>query len=94
MGENKTLEKKANVEKWQLNIQLEHASRDTPHQNSMVETGFSHILNKARDLLIDVSAPCLTRCEVIQEAIIITTKLDGLVTKLEGKELKIRRELF
>ena len=28
-GENKTLEKKANGEKWQLNIQLEHDPRST-----------------------------------------------------------------
>ena len=79
------MKKKANGEKWKWNVQFEHTARATLQQNIMVETRFSHILNKARALLIDAHAPFLMRYEVIQEVIITSTKLDRLVTKLRGK---------
>jgi len=93
-GENKTLEKTANGSKWRFNIQFEYTARATPQQNSPVETGFAHILNKARAMMIDANIPYLQRYKIIQEAIITATKLDGLVTVNDGKECKTRYELF
>ena len=75
-GENKSFEKVANGSKWKMNINFEFTARATPQQNSPVETEFSHVLSKARTLLIDTNVLCLQRYKIVQEAIITATKLD------------------
>ena len=75
-------------------MQFEYTARSTPQQNSMVETGFSYILNKARALLIEANIPYLTRYKIMHEAIITATKLDNLaIVELDGK-FKTRYEHF
>ena len=78
-GENKDLEETFNGEKWKLNINFEYTARDTPQQNSLVETGFYIVLNKGRAMLIDSNVPYNMRHNIMQEALSTTTKLDGLV---------------
>jgi len=75
-GENKSIEKAINGSKWKMNINFEFTARATLQQNSLVETGFAHILNKARALLIEANVPYLQRYKIIQEAIITATKLE------------------
>ena len=93
-GENLSLEKTANGEKWRMNITFEFTARVTPQQNSLVETGFAYILNKSRTMMIDANVPYLQRYKIVQEAIITATKLDGLVTTNVGNKVKTRYELF
>ena len=93
-GENKTAEKLANGAQWKLSVQFEYTARDTPQQNSLVETGFAHVLNKARALLIDANVPYLLRYKIIQEAVLTATKLDGLVTTYVDNKSQTRYELF
>ena len=77
-----------------MNINFEFTTRATPQQNSLVETGFAHVLNKARALLIEANVPYLQRYKIIQEAFITATKLDRFAVTKVGKELKTRYELF
>ena len=93
-GKNKTTEKLANSAQWKLSIQLEHTARNTPQQNSPVETGFARVLNKSKTLLIDSNVPYLLRYKIFQEAVLTATKLDGLVTATINNGHKTRYELF
>ena len=77
-----------------MNIEFEYTARDTPQQNSPVETGFAHILNKARALLIDANVPYQMRYKIIQEAVITVIQLDELVTTKVGDRHLTRYKLF
>ena len=65
-GENNKLEETVNGEKWKLNINFECTARATHQQNSLVETGFSIVLNKGRIMLIDTNVPYKMRCKITQ----------------------------
>ena len=65
-GENKSLEKITNGKYWRMAIQFECTARATPQQNVAIETGFAHILNKAKAMMIDDNVPCLIRCKIMQ----------------------------
>ena len=88
--ENIALEKTINGPKWKKYIQFEYMVRSTPQQNSLAETAFSYLLNKAKALMIEANVPYLIQYKIIQEAAVTATKLDGLI--IDTSETKTRYE--
>ena len=93
-GENTALERRANGAQWNLQLEFEYTARATPQQNSLVETGFASMLNKARAMLAAARVPYDRRYQIAGEAIITATKLDGLVVIKVNGTVKTRYEHF
>ena len=86
------MEKHDNGNKWKLNIEFEYATRATLQQDSLVETSFNYLLNKARALMIQANVPCFQRCKTAQEAVLTSTNLDGMISN--AGQNKTRYEFF
>ena len=73
--ENQSLQKHINGSSWKLNVDFEYAARATPKQNSLAETSFAAILNKAKTMMVDTNVLCLQQHKIMQEAVKTATKL-------------------
>ena len=88
------MSKRCNGAAWKLNLDFKYTSRATPQQNSLAETSFTVILNKAQTLMVDANVPYHMKYKIIQEAIKTATKLDGLVIATINGKSQTRYEHF
>ncbi len=56
-NKNKKLVKRLKCKDWKLDVEVEYTERDTPHQKSLAEQGFTFILSKTRALLNKANVP-------------------------------------
>jgi len=85
-GENRSLEKCANGEKWKMGIDFSYTARDTPQQNSLVERRFATSSNRGRALLAEANVPQKERYMIGYRAMSCADKLDGLtIVEIDGK---------
>ena len=58
-GKNQALNQHINRASYKLNLEFKCTKRATPQQNSLAETSFTTISNKAKTIMVDANALCL-----------------------------------
>ena len=75
---------------WKLSFKTEWTARNTPQQNTKLETAFTVITAQARSMLIEAQIPDGEHFKLWQEAPVTTTFLNNLVWVTVNGETKTR----
>lgn len=93
-GENKKLKKRCKSADWKLDTEFEFTAKETPQQNSIAETGFTHLAAMSRSMLNAARVPIKQRYRLFPEAALTSTKLDWLSVAEVNGVVKTRIEHY